>query len=122
MKASHDILNETLSVKLKYEKIIKQVMEEERVGEKTRPIEEIIRNTTTPRSLALNAIKNLLPDLQPSPLATTSLPKKKQQPRKKAVTYDLTEKAIPAAMAAAAAKLPTRKSMVVKSGKTMKRK
>ena len=122
MKASHDILNETLSVKLKYEKIIKQVMEEERVGEKTRPIEEIIRNTTTPRSLALNAIKNLLPDLQPSPLATTSLPKKKQQPRKKAVTYDLTEKAIPAAMAAAAAKLPTRKSMVVKSGKKMKRK
>lgn len=122
MKASHDILTETLSVKLKYEKIIKQVMEEERVGEKTRPIEEIIRNTTTPRSLALNAIKNLLPDLQPSPLATTSLPKKKQQPRKKAVTYDLTEKAIPAAMAAAAAKLPTLKSMVVKSGKTMKRK
>ena len=46
-KVSREILRETLSVKLKYEEIINQVIESDKICG-TRLIEEIIRNTATP--------------------------------------------------------------------------
>ena len=75
-KESREILSETLSVKLKYEEIINQVIEGEKLG-KTRPIGEIICSTPTPMSTALKAVKDLLPDLKPSSLIKKT-PRKKQ--------------------------------------------
>ena len=59
-KELREILSETLSVKLKYEEIIKQVIEGEKLG-KTRPIGEIIRSTPAPMSTALKAVNVIWP-------------------------------------------------------------
>ena len=75
-KELREILSETLSVKLKYEEIINQVIEGEKLG-KTRPIGEIICSTPTPMSTALKAVKDLLPDMKPSSLIKKT-PRKKQ--------------------------------------------
>ena len=106
-KESREILSETLSVKLKYEEIINQVIEGEKLGE-TRPIEDIICSTPTPISTALKAVKDLLPDLKTSSRIKKS-PRKQKSMKQKAI-IDLHFTANSADIPAKAAKSPSCKS------------
>ena len=107
-KEIREILSETLSVKLKYEEIINQVIEGEKFG-MTRPIWEIIRSTPAPMSTALKAVNDLLPDLRPtSPIKKT--PRKRQSMNKMVRIYP-NFKANPAEMPTKSAILLSRKSI-----------
>ena len=89
---------ETLSVKLKYEAVIRKALEDEKTL-RNRSIKDIICSTPAPIETAIEAITKLVENVGDE-MAQPCSPKKRQQPRVKYTTSDLKIKAIRASLLA----------------------